>query len=380
MARSCRLALLGLALSTLGVIRARAAEPPPPVRVVYRAPAECPTREEFESRVLARTGRDGLYPEGGAPFELFEIDLTPSPERTRGRLTTHLRGAYPTVREIQAASCREAVDGLALIVALTLDPTASKPTTEPGDATTRASDRTSGSAGDATRSSGRTNEKGRGNDRRIEPGEDAEDDEERDIDGNTDADDGKGDGDRDGDTGIGSSGDSGSALFDVLFAAGAVNGVTPTWMPEGSVSLGAVFPFLADPGLMIRLGGRYAPDQTTVTEQGDATFSTWMVHAAFCPQVFELSILWIAPCANAEYGKVAASGARTLNKASSNRDWIALGPKLIGQLSVLPPLFVHVGGELDFPLLRDRYVLGPLEVHETPVLIGRLELGLGVRL
>jgi hypothetical protein len=374
MARSCRLALLGLALSTLGVIRAQADEPPPPVRVVYRAPAECPTREEFESRVLARTGKDGLYPEGGAPFELFEIDLTPTPERTRGRLTTHLRGAYPTVREIQAASCREAVDGLALIVALTLDPTTvSKRATESGGTTSERPDQTSGGVGGV----GGTNasEKDRG-DRSTTRGEDTEE-QGRDIDGNTEEGESEG---ADGDTGIGSSSQRELARFDVLFAAGAVKGVTPSWMPEGSVSVGAVFPFLADPGLMIRLGGRYAPDQTTVTEQGDATFSTWMAHAALCPQVFELSILWLAPCANVEYGKVAASGTRTLNKASSNRDWIALGPKLIGQLSFLPPLFVHAGGELDFPLLRDRYVLGPLEVHATPVLIGRLELGLVVRL
>jgi hypothetical protein len=377
MARSCRLALLGLALSTLGVIRARADEPPPPVRLVYRAPAECPTREEFEARVLARTGKDGLYPEGGAPFELFEIDLTPAPERTRGRLTTYLRGAYPTVREIQAASCREAVDGLALIVALTLDPTtASKPTSETG--ASGASGRAAGSGGAGSagaqgRASGGQSERGA----RGTEGENAEGDEQESSEGEQQND---AEEPEEAATGIGSSGGPRRVHFDVLFAGGAAKGITPDWLPEGSVSLGVVFPFLDDPGLMLRLGGRYAPDQTTVTDQGDATFELWTVHGALCPQVIELSMLWIAPCLNVEYGQVNASGNRTLNRAESTRDWFALGPKLIGQLSFLPPLYAHVGGELDFPLLRDRYVLGPLEVHSTPVLIGRLELGLGVRL
>jgi hypothetical protein len=373
MARSRRLALLGLALSTLGGLRARADEPPPPVRVVYRAPAECPTREEFETRVLARTGRDGLYPEGGAPFELFEIDLTPTPERTRGRLTTHLRGAYPTVREIQAASCREAVDGLALIVALTLDPTtASKPVEGPSGTSIGG---TSGKSGGAT---GGATERGRGT-----GGKDAS---EASAGDETDGNDAEREGDlvddegSDAGTGIGSRHGPRHFHFDVLFTAGAATGVTPSWLPEGSVSLGFAFPLLYDPGAMIRLGGRYAPDQTTVTDQGDATFSMWTVHGALCPQVIELSMLWLAPCLNVEYGKVAAGGSRTLNEAESTRDWFAFGPKLIGQLSFLPPLYAHIGAELDFPVTRDRYVLGPLEVHATPRLIGRLELGLGVRL
>ncbi len=106
MARSCRLALLGLALSTLGAIRAQADEPPPPVRSCIARLQTVPREKSSSSRVRARTGKkDGSILKAGAPFELFEIDLTPGPERTRGRLTTYLRGAYPTV----ARSRRRAV-------------------------------------------------------------------------------------------------------------------------------------------------------------------------------------------------------------------------------------------------------------------------------
>jgi hypothetical protein len=338
MARSCRLALLGLAMSTLGATRAPADELQP-VRVVYRAPAECPTREEFEARVLARTGKDGLYPEDGASFERFEIELLRSAGRTRGRLTTHLRGAEPTVREIQAASCHEAADGLALIVALTLDPTStSKPSPTPAD-----TDR------------GVTRDERRADEPTTDTDEDGDEDSLA-----------------DGGARLDSGWSGGRARFDVLVAA--------SLLPEGGLSLGAVFPSLLEPGLMVRLGARFAPDRTTVTAQGDATFSLWTAHAALCPQIFELSRLWLAPCANLEYGKVAASGSRTQNGASSRRDWLALGPKLLGELSLFGPLFVHLGGTLAFPLFRDTYVLGPLEVHETPPVIGRLELGLGARL
>jgi hypothetical protein len=86
--------------------------------VQYRASAGCPGVERFEEQVAARTRRSAAL-----PFEVREVEVEALVEGARGRLVLSGRG-QETTREIRAATCAEAVEALALIVAILLDPEA----------------------------------------------------------------------------------------------------------------------------------------------------------------------------------------------------------------------------------------------------------------
>lgn len=405
MARSGKLALFSLALGLLGAERALAELGE---RLVYHAPNSCPAREEFEARVQERTGAPSL--DEGAPFERFEVELHPTRRGARGRLVTRQRGAAPTVREIKAGSCSEAADALALIVALTLDPNAAAraPQTRPerdGDNTKpRATPEAQGS--DTSSATRNPREKPRSapgaRQRPTQPASNApqppplssaprpepnsisasisEPRAARSSDAHLRGARPRHADPRDASPPSARPNNARRTTFDLLVSASAASGVAPRWAPEGGASLGLTAPFIEGYQAMLRVGVRRAPEQTTATSQGDATFSLWAAHAALCPLVAELERLWLVPCVSFEYGKLSARGARTSNATSSERDFLTLGPKLAGQLRLATPLYLHLGAELGIPLRRDRYVLGSLEVYATPSALGRFELGLGVRL
>jgi hypothetical protein len=98
-------------------VSAQAADPP---QVAYRASAGCPGVERFEEQVAARTrpGRSAAL-----SFEVRQVEVEALSQGARGRLVLSGRG-HETTREVRAANCAEAVEALALIVAILLDPEA----------------------------------------------------------------------------------------------------------------------------------------------------------------------------------------------------------------------------------------------------------------
>ena len=46
---------------------------------------------------------------------------------------------------------------------------------------------------------------------------------------------------------------------------------------------------------------------------------------------------------------------------------------------VLSPLFLQIGGEAQFPLNRDRFLLADIVVYEIPAVSWRGQAGVGVR-
>jgi hypothetical protein len=65
---------------------------------------------------------------------MFVVDIEQRGNRTSGRLTVRNPEGRQTVREIEATDCNEAVDALALIVALAVNPRASAPDAPPAAA------------------------------------------------------------------------------------------------------------------------------------------------------------------------------------------------------------------------------------------------------
>jgi hypothetical protein len=106
--------MLALALGCSGrVVQAQGAESTlPPLR--YEAPGSCPDRSFFMERMRARLLADGAR---ALRSLSLRVKLESSVASIRGELEID-RGASSATRSLEAKSCREVVEGLALIAAL----------------------------------------------------------------------------------------------------------------------------------------------------------------------------------------------------------------------------------------------------------------------
>jgi hypothetical protein len=127
---SCARATIALVVVVLGSARVAAAadarEPaePPTARLEVVAPPGCATTEDLEARVTQRSARIRFSPDSTAGFALrVEIVAEPS-----GAVAATLEVSGPdrsrAVRHLGAATCSEALDALALMIAVLLDPRA----------------------------------------------------------------------------------------------------------------------------------------------------------------------------------------------------------------------------------------------------------------
>ena len=98
---------------------AAAAAPEPP-KLEYRAFAGCPGAESFAGQVDARTP---VWRASPPPFDVRLVEVEPLPDGALGRVVLS-HGGRETTREIRATNCAEALEALALIVAILLDPEA----------------------------------------------------------------------------------------------------------------------------------------------------------------------------------------------------------------------------------------------------------------
>jgi hypothetical protein len=119
---------LALVASLLVSVRVAPAWAAYPMRLVYRAPAGCPSQEEFERAVSVRGAHFDRVPAAVAGAELH-VALRTDAEGFVGTLELAGLSPAPEAREVHAARCEEAVRGLAVITALVLHagPSATSP-------------------------------------------------------------------------------------------------------------------------------------------------------------------------------------------------------------------------------------------------------------
>jgi hypothetical protein len=92
------------------------------LRLVYRAPPECPGRDEFIQRVSARTNRARFVEQGQALT--LNVELESVGGRSTGRMRLEDLEHQSDVRSMTGATCAEVVSALALTTALSIDPDA----------------------------------------------------------------------------------------------------------------------------------------------------------------------------------------------------------------------------------------------------------------
>ena len=106
------------------VVLAQAALP----EILYEAPAPCPTREAFIARLRARSADAPARPPN---TRRFEVRLALRAGHAIGQLRVLAIDGALSQRQIEAATCDEAADAVALIAALTLTPASPSPATPP---------------------------------------------------------------------------------------------------------------------------------------------------------------------------------------------------------------------------------------------------------
>ncbi len=94
--------------------------PDEPIRLEYRATFGCPDEANFLERVRARTASVRFVREG-APARVFSVTLAAGPP-SWGSVTICNRDREEGARRLEADSCDHVADGVALMVALAVDP------------------------------------------------------------------------------------------------------------------------------------------------------------------------------------------------------------------------------------------------------------------
>jgi len=310
------------------------------VQIIHRASASCPSGAAFEQEVHARVRRPVTWVTE-QPSILVSVGVEATDHGALGHLQVDTRGSAPTYRDFEAETCAEVSAALALVVALTLDPSARTGAvlTEPPPAPPSQASPTTVVAQPP---------------RDRAPGPPRPTNERRDV---------------------------------RLFIGPAVTAGSG-YDPSGLVALGAVLGarwdrpgWFAPTAQLIPLWGETG---TTGPESVDASFTWLLLRLDACPTRLELAPqLSLAPCATGEAGRVVAQ-ARPESVAvaeEATRPWAAAGLSL-GLRWTADRWFLALAGSGLLPFVRDEFVfLNPrLPVHRAPAVIYSGTLGAGVEL
>lgn len=108
----------------------------------------------------------------------------------------------------------------------------------------------------------------------------------------------------------------------------------------------------------------------------------WFPRGTFCPIRSALSgSVAVRVCADAEAGFLWARGRGYQAPANRTRPWLAVGAGGALSFRPVPPLVIEVVPTLSVPVVRDRWVVDPgVSLYRAPPVIGTVNLGFGVTL
>jgi hypothetical protein len=378
--RSARVISVSAALALIpglaGVIGVAAAAEPAAAgaRLEVHALPDCTTREELAARVAARSRRIHFDDDASGPT--LRAVVAPGPH---GGAVGELQIAEPSgkisTRRISAPSCAQATDALALIIALTLDPTsgsaaapaaaaapATPPTALPSEPPVTPAGPAPPRSGEAA---GRTAAATPPEAQRFPPPAPV----------------------------IRPSAEEPSAVvvappeppvatrtrFGGGVAGEVMIGLAPGVLPGLSVYLLAALDrdSLWSPAAIVR--GTHAWTGGLPESGGTAAFTLDALALDACLLRLSTSGFEARACASALYGRLAATGSETYSPATADRPYAALG----GALTLSGGLgrFLEVTGRVECgaSLVRDSFAFSPTVFHRTAAVTVAASLGLGVR-
>lgn len=281
--------------------------------LTYAAPPDCPDRDEFVRRVESRTRSGSLAPADPSSVARLDVALREVPEHVTAELVVTDDRGVAASRRIDAPTCSEAVDGIALIAAVTLDPAARPAATTPPVPEPVAPE--------PPPSPPRSREPSR-------------------------------------------------VRLRVSAAPTLSSAPSPSVRVGAEGAVSALFELGKPWGLLSWVGARFGASVGDTTDEGRATFQSWALVAALCP-VYEHRAFVVQACATVEEGRVSATGSDTAVPKHADRPWTAVGPGASVEWAVMPPLSFAVDAEALFPLVRDHFLLGSEAVYRVPAVAPR---------
>jgi hypothetical protein len=334
--------------------KAGAQESASTARLSLEASSGCASWQELAAGVARRSNRIRLVTEASvSPALAASVKQAADGVVAAELVVTHPSGKR-SVRRLTAPSCSEAVDALALVIAITLDPAS---VTEASGGSTE-----SGSAG-AAEASGQANDpKAVANEPEKRPPS---------VSGKENAD----------ARGRQSLEPEVETVF--RWRAGALLrsllGPAPELMPGLALALGASWDRAGLWSPALRLSATHYWLHGVSETDGDADFEVDSGSLDACPVRVGSELLAVRPCASLELGRLLARGTHTFAPQSHTRPFAVLGGSLWLETLLLTRLEASLGLSAGKTLVMDDFAFSPTTFHRVSAITVAGTLGVSLR-
>jgi hypothetical protein len=334
------------------------------------APSSCTTASALLARVRLRSKRIEFVDEASGVPLLGVLIHARAKQQVEAQLTVLWPDGRRSERQLVDASCSQAVDALALLIALALDPTvqlgaATRDDSGPAQPATAASPREDQPSAAETRAptDGPALPPSAADTRVPADAAAVAADEHASA--------------KDADT-------TGAASlrverFSVGLVAQLVGGAAPQLMPGFGAFALMLFGGSAPWSVLLQLEATHAFSAELSELGGHAKFQLDIARLDACPLGLPLGPLWARACLAGALGRLAARGDDTYSPASSARLWASLGALLLMTLELGSQIEIQTSAALYAPLRRDAYAFRPDVFYEAALLGLDLRLGVGLR-
>lgn len=352
-----RLTTALLLVPTFTTVSSVAATPTPSSEITAElevvSGSDCTTRDDLMARVRARAPRVTF----DAASENLTIRARFSSLRAGtvvGDLTFLQLGSVTSTRRVVARSCREAADAVALIIAVTLDPTSAQ----------RADRDTQANAPDDTSSNNESVDEGsHTKPPRTKPVRAPAAESERPIPPESLRPE-----------------SSNRSRFGLLLAAQAFVGPAPGAMPGIALYAIAASERAALWSPAVVIGATHVWRSGIEAQGGTAEFALDALSVDACPVRARFSALEVRPCVSVLGGRFAARGSNTENPASGGgRPFGMVGGSALVAVRLVWRLEASARFAAGANLVRDSFEFTPVVFHDVPAISVAVSLGAGVR-
>jgi hypothetical protein len=304
--------------------------PPATARLDVRDGGECVSRADLVARVAARSSRIQFVDNTDISAQVAVTSARPG--NVAAELVLVADGAEPTPRRVVARSCAEAADAIALIIAVTLDPTL----------------KTNGGALDAAKPPDQPPPPPPPQPPKIE-------------------------------TPATPAASPSSRPFAAYLAGQTIFGPAPNVMPSVAIFAMAALDRegLWSPALFV--GATHAWRTSLAEPGGSASFTLDAASVDACPLRLAWHLLAVRPCAAALVGRLASSGADTGAAASTARPFASAGAAVSAGVGIGGRLELSLRLGVGLTLIRDSYEFGSATFHRADSVTTSASLGIGAR-
>ena len=347
------IASLALALvlggATGSASAAEPAAPAPAARLEVIATSDCTTRADLIARVRARSPRVRFTDDGDTLKIRAEFEATPAGS-VAGSVSLASSGAKPSVRRVLGRNCGDTADAVALIIAVTLDPSAA--VREQAAATSEGPPVAPASASPPVAALPNAAKSGSAGQSRAPQ------------------------------TPAASEGPNARSRNSVAVqvAAQALLGPAPKVMPGIALyaMVGIERSALWSPAVLLGVGHAW---RSGINEEGGtAAFTLDAASFDACPFRLRWGPVDARPCGSVLIGRLSARGSQTRNQAAqSGRPFWVAGGAAVATTKLFDVIELTARVAVGANLVRDSFVFTPVVFHQVPALTAAASLGIGMR-